>query len=86
MGKVSTSTNLTAVGLEVVPGFLLQTFGIGHIYTGRVGAGLAIMISYWVLQIINAWLCTFLIGFVTAPLTWLAYTVLSPTNVLQGQK
>lgn len=71
-----------AVLLELVPGFVLQTFGLGHIYRGRVGMGLFIMLSYWALQAVNVLLMTLLIGFVTAPLTWLFYLVAAPTNVL----
>ena len=52
MAKVSSGTNMTAVGLEVVPGFF-GFFGIGHLYTGKVGTGLGLMLSYWVLQAIN---------------------------------
>jgi len=77
-------SNAVAVGLEVVPGFLFQTFGIGHMYAGRFGAGLAIMITYWVLQAINVLLMGIWVGFVTAPLTWLAFTIFAPTNVLDS--
>jgi TM2 domain-containing membrane protein YozV len=74
---------MLAVALEVAPGTLFQTFGVGHIYSGRVGVGLAIMFSYWFLQAINAALTTIWIGFLTGPLTYLAYMVLAPTNLLQ---
>jgi len=74
--------NAVAIGLEVGPGLLLQTFGIGHLYAGRVGAGLAIMISYWVLLAINALLTTIWIGFITGPLTLLAFLIFAPTNVI----
>ena len=77
-------SNTVAIGLEVLPGFLLQTFGIGHMYAGRWGAGIAIMVAYWVLQAINALLMSVWIGFVTAPLTWLAFTVLSTTDVIDA--
>lgn len=82
----SARNNLVAVGLEVVPGTLIQTFGIGHLYAGRVGAGLGIMLTYWVLQAINAALTTVWIGFVTGPLTWLAFMVFAPTNVLDTRR
>ena len=72
--------NVAAVLLEVLPGIFLQTFGIGHIVQGRVGMGLFIMLSYWVLQGINALLTLVLVGFVTAPLTWLFYMVAAPLN------
>lgn len=71
-----------AVALEVVPGFFFQTFGVGHLYQGRIGVGLLIMFSYWVLQAINVALMAVLIGFVTAPLTWLFYMVAAPMNAM----
>ena len=73
---------MLAVGLELGPGTLLQTFGLGHLYAGKTGAGLGILISYWVLQAINTLLMSVWIGFITAPLTWLAYAVMTPTNLL----
>ncbi|MBX2796195.1 MAG: hypothetical protein KTR31_00960 [Myxococcales bacterium] len=73
---------MIAVGLEAVPGTFFQTFGLGHLYKGRVGTGLGIMASYWILQAINVALMPFLIGWITAPLTWLAYVVAAPTNLL----
>lgn len=66
----------TAVILELVGGGIFQVFGIGNIYAGNVGIGIALMISYWVLQAINAMLTILLIGFVTLPLTWLIYMIL----------
>lgn len=77
---------MLAVGLEVGPGAILQTFGVGHMYAGRYSTGLAIMVSYWVLQAINAMLMTVFIGFITAPLTWLAFMILAPTNLLADPK
>jgi TM2 domain-containing membrane protein YozV len=82
--SMSQGTNAVAVSLEAVPG-LFQVFGIGHIYRGRTGAGVAIMVSYWVLQAINTALMSIWIGFITAPLTWLAYMVFSSTDVI-GEK
>jgi uroporphyrinogen-III decarboxylase len=38
------------------------------------------MLSYWVLQAINAALTLVLIGFVTGPLTWLFYMIAAPLN------
>lgn len=73
---------MTAVALEAVPGTLLWTFGIGHLYAGRVGTGLGIMFGYWALQALNVALMPFVIGCFTAPLTWLAFAVFAPTNVL----
>ena len=74
---------MLAVGLEVAPGTLFQTFGVGHLYAGRYGTGIAIMFGYWTLQAINAMLLPFLIGWITAPLTWLAFVVFAPTNLLK---
>lgn len=62
--------------LELIPGFF-QWFGWGHIYSGHVLKGLVVMVSYWILQGLNALLMYVLVGFVTAPLTWLAYLVFS---------
>ncbi len=78
----SSHSNTVAIGLELVPGAVIQTFGIGHLYAGRVSTGLAIMVSYWILQAINTFLMAFWIGFVTAPLTWLAFMIAAPTNVI----
>ena len=72
--------NTAAVLLEAIPGFFLQTFGIGHLVQGRVGMGLFIMLSYWGLQAINMALMWVLIGWVTAPLTWLFYMFAAPLN------
>lgn len=72
-----------AAGLEVGPGLFLQTFGVGHMYAGRLGTGLLLMFGYWVLQAINVMLMSVFIGFVTAPLTWLAFMVFAPTNLLR---
>jgi hypothetical protein len=83
---VNRNQTMLAVGLEVGPGTLLQTFGIGHMYAGRYSTGLAIMFSYWVLQAINTMLMSVGIGFVTAPLTWLAYMIFAPTNLIGDPK
>lgn len=72
--------NTAAVLLEVLGGMFLHMFGIGHIVQGRVGMGLFIMISYWALQAVNAFLMMFLIGFLTAPLTWVFYLVAASMN------
>lgn len=37
----------TAALLECLPGFFIGTFGIGHIYSGNVGLGLAAMFGWW---------------------------------------
>lgn len=78
--------SMVAVGLEVVPGTLFQTFGVGHLYAGRVSSGLGIMISYWILQAVNVALMPFFVGWITAPLTYLAYLVFCPTNVLESRR
>ncbi len=82
MGNTSLAhrDNTSAVLLELFPGMFLHLFGLGHIYQGRVGLGLFIMLSYWVLQAINAFLAIFLIGLVTAPFTWMFYLVAAPMN------
>lgn len=68
----------TAVLLELLPGFFLQTFGIGHLYAGNVGVGLLFMFGYWFVQFINFLLCFVLIGFITMPLCFILAMVLSP--------
>jgi hypothetical protein len=80
------SKSMVAVGLEVGPGVLLQTWGVGHMYSGRFGTGIAIMFSYWVLQAINAALVSFFgLGIITGILTFLGFLVFCPTNVLSSR-
>ena len=67
----------TAVILEILPGFFLQTFGIGHIYAGNVGVGLLFMFGYWFVAFVNFLLCFVLIGLITWPVCFLATLVLS---------
>lgn len=69
--------NGIAALLEILPGVFLQTFGIGHIYAGNVGRGLILMFGYWILSFINYLLCFVLVGFVTWPLTFLAFAIFS---------
>ncbi len=64
--------------LEVLPGLFFQTFGIGHIYAGNVVTGLVLMFGYWCVQAINVLLMFVLVGFVTAPLCWIAAMIISP--------
>ena len=64
--------------LEVLGGMFAQTFGIGHIYAGNIAAGLLFMFGYWFLCFINIILMMFLIGFLTYPLCWVLFMVLSP--------
>ena len=78
--------SMVAVGLEVGPGLLLQTFGVGHMYAGRFGTGIALMFTYWVLQAINTMLMPFFIGLITFPLTLLGFLLFCPTNVLDSRK
>jgi hypothetical protein len=68
------------VALEVIFG-LFSIFGIGHFANGNVGRGLLYMFSYWFLQCINGVLLFFVIGFITAPLTWVLYIIVSPIVV-----
>ena len=63
-----------AIALEIVPG-LFGVFGIGNIYAGSIGVGIALMVSFWVFFWINVLLVFIFIGWVTAPLTWIAYVV-----------
>ena len=69
-----------AVALELLPGFFFQTFGIGNIYAGNVGLGLAFMFGYWFLLFINILLCMVLIGFLTLPLCWIAMMIIAPLS------
>jgi len=63
--------------LEFLPGFFAQWFGFGHIYNGKIGKGLLVMFSYWIIQAINLLLVLVLVGFVTVPATRLLYLILS---------
>ncbi|MEQ1565692.1 MAG: hypothetical protein ABMA64_08645 [Myxococcota bacterium] len=78
--------SMLAVGLEAAPGTLFGTFGIGHLYSGKVGTGLTLMVSYWILQAVNVMLMPFGIGWVTGLLTWLGYLVFSTTNLLDSRR
>lgn len=66
-----------ALVLELLPGFACQVWGLGSIYAGRVGQGLAIMIGYWILQLVNVLLMFVLIGFLTAFATFVATAVVA---------
>lgn len=68
----------TAVILEILPGFFLQTFGIGHIYAGNVGTGLLFMFGYWFIQFINFLLLFVIIGIFTLPLCFILTIIISP--------
>lgn len=74
---ISAKSPGTAVLLEFLPGLFFQTFGIGNIYAGNVGAGIALMLGYWLVSAINFALCFVLIGFVTWPLCFIGAMILS---------
>ena len=69
--------NGLAIVLELLGGSCFQTFGIGHLYAGNVGMGLGLMFGYWALAAINFALCFVVVGFVTWPITWVAFMVIS---------
>lgn len=71
------------IALEIVPG-LFGVFGIGNIYAGRLALGVGLMVSFWVLFGINFALIFLGIGFVTMPLTWIAYLVAGPLLAARG--
>ncbi len=73
---VASPTPDTAMWLELLPGFFFQTFGIGNLYAGNVALGLILMFSYWALSLVNFFLCFLLIGFLTWPLTFVAYMII----------
>lgn len=75
-----------AVVLELLPGIMMQTFGIGNIYAGNVAGGILMMIGYWVSCVINLFLCFLLIGFVTWPLTWIAFMIFCPITANSSAK
>ena len=66
-----------AVALELLGGFFFQTFGIGHLYAGNLGVGLGLMFGYWALTAINIALCFVFIGFITWPVTWVAFMIIA---------
>jgi TM2 domain-containing membrane protein YozV len=74
---VSQKSAGTAAMFELLFGGIFQTFGIGHIYAGNPGVGIAIMFGYWIIQGINIALMAIFIGFLTWPVCWLLAVVLS---------
>src|SRR4051794_27691624 len=66
-----------AVALELVLG-ILGIFGVGNIYAGRAGLGVALMLSFWALFWINVGLIFLIVGWVTMPLTWIAFLIAGP--------
>jgi hypothetical protein len=75
-----------AVLLEILPALCLQTFGIGNIYAGNVLGGVLIMVGYWISCLVNFALCFILIGFLTWPLTFVAFGVCSSMLAYQKAK
>jgi TM2 domain-containing membrane protein YozV len=75
-----------AVLLEVLPALALQIFGIGNIYAGNVLVGVLIMIGYWMTCAVNFALCFILVGFITWPLTWVAFALGSSYLAYQKAK
>jgi TM2 domain-containing membrane protein YozV len=73
-----------AVLLEVIPGVFLQTFGIGNLYAGNIATGIILMVTYWVLTIVNVLLVFLLVGFVTWPLTFIAYLIIAIVSAQKG--
>jgi len=76
--RISPHSPAVAAVLELVPGLLINTFGIGHIYAGNTIGGLAIMFGYWFVLAINLLLCLVFIGFLTGPVCWIGMMVVSP--------
>jgi hypothetical protein len=81
----SKSPGVAAV-LEVVGGALCGTFGVGHVYAGRVGLGLLIMFGCWFVFFINILLCEAVIGFLTLPLSWLAAMIVCPISAAHSAR
>lgn len=75
-----------AVALELLGGFFFQTFGIGHLYAGNVGMGLGMMFGYWALTVINFVLCFAFVGFITWPVTWVAFMIISSITANNAAK
>lgn len=67
----------TALLLELLPGLVMGTYGIGHLYLGRVGRGLLLMFGYWFVAFVNLILASFVIGLCTLPLCHLGMAALS---------
>lgn len=72
-----------AVALELVLG-LFGIFGVGNIYAGKVGRGIALMVSFWALFWVNVVLWFLVIGIVTGPLTYLAYLIIGPISAARA--
>ncbi len=75
-----------AIALELLGGSFFQTFGIGHLYAGNVGMGLGLMFGYWALTAINFVLCFAFIGFITWPVTWVVFMIVSAITANNAAK
>lgn len=75
-----------AAVLEVIGGACFQTFGVGHLYAGNVGVGLAWMLGYWAVCFVNFILMFLLIGFITWPLCWIAAMIIAPMTAANAAK
>lgn len=76
-------SSAVAVLLEVLPGLFFQTFGIGHLYAGNVGAGLGFLFGYWAILAVNVGLMFCFVGFFSWPICWLLFLILSPMLAAQ---
>jgi len=76
--EVLKKSAVVPVILELVGGFFFQVFGVGNLVAGNVGVGLALMFGYWAIQGVNILLMFVLIGFVTAPLTFVIFLIAAP--------
>lgn len=61
--------------LELLPGLIVYTFGIGHIYAGRLALGLTIMVGGWLILFVNFGLIFLLVGFCTFPIAFILLAV-----------
>jgi len=52
----------TAMILEIVFGLFAQ-LGIGHVYTGRIGLGIGLLIGWWVYIAVATFITTATVGF-----------------------
>ncbi|MFV2017046.1 hypothetical protein [Micromonospora sp. LOL_023] len=72
-----------AIVLEIVLG-LFGIFGVGNIYAGKVATGIVLMLTFWVTFWINFLLVFIVIGWVTMPMTWLAYLAVGAILAARG--
>ena len=83
-GQQNAKDPSVALILEILPGMFLLTFGIGNIYAGNVGLGIAILLTSWFLNFVNFLLCLVGLGFCTWPLCWIVMAIFS-TMMAHGQ-